>query len=568
MFTLFIFVVFSALLLPKPVSANTGFLSFINSLFPQTIQTEKVTLNNEDLAKLIQPSIVRIIRETKGSVILHTNFAVDIRNLKILSKPLLKPVTFPVDEKMSGTGFMITPEGHIMTNSHVVSSQDVINSEVSQLKSILVKSNLNTFSNSEMAAFIDNSSSTEASKINKQFGKDIEDALLKDLTLEATTTITVLNPASKVDNLNDFIKDGFPATIISVNDNFNKDQKDVAIIKINQDNLPSIQVSNNVSTTSLVTGQKIFAFGFPGSADVNINLGHDFVEPTFTSGTISALKSSDNGDFKIIQTDAKISSGSSGSPALDEKGNVIGIMTYTSGDTGSSGDTFAFALPIEVIKPIFSDAHVEPGSGPLYKHFILGLNLFSEKHCEQAISEFQAAKNINSEFSTDMSFIDTYINQCKALQVSGQSLDTDWQQFLQNVKPYEMWALVAIFLVILIFIVILVIVIFSRKMKKEEEEMAALRARSQIPPVGFSDMTPAAVVPIQTPAPVIEEKIEKKPENIISSLQNRTDYVVDFIKKQKVENKNLGLVVVALRNEGYSDSEIQEGFNIVNKANL
>jgi hypothetical protein len=39
---------------------------------------------------------------------------------------------------------------------------------------------------------------------------------------------------------------------------------------------------------------------------------------------VTALKDSANGDFKVIQSDTKISGGSSGSPAFDEEGSGWG----------------------------------------------------------------------------------------------------------------------------------------------------------------------------------------------------------------------------------------------------
>ncbi len=566
--TFSLFVIFSFLLIPKTASADNGFFSFLNSFFPQSSQSQTPSLSSEDLAKLIQPSIVRIVRETKGNVVLHSDFALDYLNLKVLTVPLSKPINIPVDDIVTGTGFMITPEGHIMSNSHVVSSQESVNNVVAQLILYLIKKDGSKLTVDEQNTIINNASSTEGLKAYEKLGTDLTDSMLKDVTLEATTTITVLNPKSTADNLADFIKDGFPATVVSVNDNFSKDQRDVAIIKINKDNLPAIPVSSDVSTSSLVTGQKIFAFGFPSTADLNKKLGHDIVVPTYTSGTISALKSSDAGDFQIIETDTKISSGSSGSPAFDENGNVIGIMTYATSNSDSNGDTFAFALPIGVIKPIVDSANVISGPGALYEHFTKGLNLLSKKHCALAITEFESAKNTNGEFPVNTSFIDSYMNQCKTMQANGLALDTEQQQFLQNIKPYQLW--VPVLLVIFIFVIclIFVIVFFSKKMKKEEEEIYALRARGQMSSVSV----PPTITPVLIPK--VEVKVEKKPEevsvekNTPPAVKGRVEMIVDYINKSKTENKELGLTVIDLRSQGYSDDEIQQGFNLVNKVDL
>ncbi|MBL1209191.1 HhoA/HhoB/HtrA family serine endopeptidase [Geminocystis sp. GBBB08] len=110
---------------------------------------------------------------------------------------------------------------------------------------------------------------------------------------------------------------------------------DVAIIKIKDQNLPTVTIGN---TQKIIPGEWAIAIGNP--------LG---LNNTVTVGIISALgrSSTEAGvpdkRVKFIQTDAAINPGNSGGPLLNEKGEVIGINTAIRADAQGLG----FAIPIE-----------------------------------------------------------------------------------------------------------------------------------------------------------------------------------------------------------------------------
>jgi S1-C subfamily serine protease len=126
---------------------------------------------------------------------------------------------------------------------------------------------------------------------------------------------------------------------------------DVAIVKINGDNLPTAPLG---STDGLAAGQWAIAIGNP--------LGLD---NTVTAGIISALgrTSSQVGisdkRVQFIQTDAAINPGNSGGPLLNAQGEVIGMNTAIR--AGAQG--LGFAIPIETAKRIgdqlFKDGEVQ-----------------------------------------------------------------------------------------------------------------------------------------------------------------------------------------------------------------
>jgi serine protease Do len=117
---------------------------------------------------------------------------------------------------------------------------------------------------------------------------------------------------------------------------------DLAVIKVNGTNLPSVPWGNS---SGLRPGQTVLAFGNP--------YGYRF---TVTRGIISALNrpnpdASDRrkpGEF--IQTDAAINPGNSGGALVDARGELIGINTFLISSSGSFSG-MGFAIPAQIVQP-------------------------------------------------------------------------------------------------------------------------------------------------------------------------------------------------------------------------
>ncbi|MBZ5664924.1 MAG: Do family serine endopeptidase [Acidobacteriia bacterium] len=117
---------------------------------------------------------------------------------------------------------------------------------------------------------------------------------------------------------------------------------DLAVIKVNGTNLPSVPWGNSAN---LHPGQTVLAFGNP--------YGFRF---TVTRGIISALNrpnpdASDRrkpGEF--IQTDAAINPGNSGGALVNARGELIGINTFLISSSGSFAG-MGFAIPAQIVQP-------------------------------------------------------------------------------------------------------------------------------------------------------------------------------------------------------------------------
>ncbi|BAT55696.1 Peptidase S1 and S6, chymotrypsin/Hap [Nostoc sp. NIES-3756] len=157
---------------------------------------------------------------------------------------------------------------------------------------------------------------------------------------------------------------------------------DVAVIKIQANNLPTVTVGNS---DQLQPGQWAIAIGNP--------LGLD---NTVTTGIISATGRSSNQigapDKRVeyIQTDAAINPGNSGGPLLNYRGEVIGMNTAII--QGAQG--LGFAIPIKTAQRI-SNQLISTGK---VQHAYLGIQMVGLTP--------QIKESINSDPNSGMS-VDT-----------------------------------------------------------------------------------------------------------------------------------------------------------------
>lgn len=368
-------------------------------------------LSREALADLVKPSVVRIAEHVTGTARIPA-IKVDIRKHLVAVIPD-SSTDVTVDEYFSGSGFVIHSDGYIATNAHVVSLETVKSTLASESALSAIYENALVLSDQEMQDFLGDES-------NKAFAKEIIRYVIAHGEFDLKHDLSVMRPGSQDTKIADFITNGFPAEVVVVNENFLDDERDVAIIKIEEHDLPALQLGGS---DSFSVGKQIYIFGFPATAEIN---SKDPAEATFTSGSVSAIKQTLDGNLKIFQTDAKVSQGSSGGPLFNERGEVLGLITFQTDELSrAAGDNFAFALPVGIVTDLALGARILPEEGVYSRAFKLGFAAFLEKHCTTAQASFQEAETTNSAFSPAR-YISPYLEKCAVWQREGQARDNSW----------------------------------------------------------------------------------------------------------------------------------------------
>lgn len=425
---------------------------------------DRQKFTKEELVALSRPAVVRIVQRVKGEIIIKP-FGLDLDKMTIFPGGG-QARKIPVDDYLTGSGFIVSEDGYIMTNSHVISREEIKKQYVTDAASSAIM-------DASLWYLGENKDLDDPVKL-EEYAKRISDYILKESTFNLQQETVVLDPSSKSDNIDELVAGGFKIKGISVNDNYNDDGWDVALIKIDQKNLPALQLNQ---TASIKRGETIGVFGFPTTAEFN---DKSPLESTFSQGVVSAIKDSENKDFNIIQTDAKISEGSSGGPLLNESGEVIGMITYQTNEVdGSGGDNFAFAIPVDVLqqgieKFNINKTDIKFNVGNYYEQFSNGLKLLHEARCLKALAAFEGAKSVNEKFST-VANVETYEENCQELISAGKSINTQWDEIRNTLYSLGkwFWGIMAFFMVLLLSLAVK-LVLMKKKLKEEEKEIAAL----------------------------------------------------------------------------------------------
>lgn len=134
---------------------------------------------------------------------------------------------------------------------------------------------------------------------------------------------------------------------------------DIALIKINEKNLPTIPFVDSDQTQ---IGQWVLAVGNPynlnstvtagivSAKDRNINI----INSNESEGEPGQQPSSNTAIEAFIQTDAAINPGNSGGALVDLSGGLVGINTAIASPTGSYSG-YGFAVPSNLVRKIVED---------------------------------------------------------------------------------------------------------------------------------------------------------------------------------------------------------------------
>lgn len=288
-----------------------------------------------------------------------------------------------------GTGFIVTPDGYMLTNAHVVQTDEeelYMQFAMSALEEYAV-SGANEF-DAEMRRNGYAMSQEEWDGIANAFYSILAQGMdINNLQTTYSCYMGNVTPGSDVSAkgiLLDLRKVGEPIP-----------GKDVAVLKLDKTNLPTVTIGDD---TALRTGDKVYAMGYPAVATLSeaLNVTQAIQEPTLTQGILSAKKEMAGG-WSILQTDAAIHGGNSGGPLFNEAGEVIGINTFGMIDSGSGGMVAGmnFAIPIGVAMQFLNEINVTPTESQFTMKFKEAKALFDKEEYNEALGILRTLNETN-----------------------------------------------------------------------------------------------------------------------------------------------------------------------------
>jgi len=409
-----------------------------------------------------------------------------IANPQLYIIPKNEYFTEPMETSIYGNGFLINPDGNIITAAHIVkaSEDDIAYDMAKEAAATAIVDELTTFEKdlSDLVGQEVTLSSEDADNYMMAVAGIYADYLTVGDTKQKTQVYTgnMLNKARDGES-------GITAESVKVGDPIDMDEetgKDVAILKISGSNLPSVQLGDDSGTRD---GDKVFGLGYLSdksseSSDSN-GLAANEDKPTLVSGNVVGHRKMDGG-WEVIQMQIPLEPGSSGSPILNTNGDAIGSNTFanvtTNETTGEekSIDTEKFAVPISVTKDYMSQVNVSASSGSANKTFREGVDLFSQQHYSAAKKKFEEVKSMNSDFP----FIGDYIAECQSNIDKGLDKGTfPWMTVI---------IVAAIGLVVVVLVVVFLVILPGSKKKKQ----ASLQGGPAAPPA-LGPMTDKSIPP-------------------------------------------------------------------------
>lgn len=194
----------------------------------------------------------------------------------------------------SGSGFVISQDGYIVTNHHVVSSEDL------------------TFT-------VD--------------GKRIQVEL-------KISTIDVCFPPD-APTFRGLPSPCLPASIAAADPAL-----DLAVLLVSTPGLPYVALGDS---DAVPVGRAVSALGYPFGRRLQVGraTASDIVPEVSTSaGTVSAVRGGDDGDRRFLQITSNLNPGNSGGPVVDPDGYAVGVIRMKL----TGGDGIGFAVPINQVK--------------------------------------------------------------------------------------------------------------------------------------------------------------------------------------------------------------------------
>jgi len=315
----------------------------------------QVVSEGQKLAMYSKPSVVRILDGYVGSVFWPKNGK-----------------TYRVQLVGSGSGAFINPNGYIMTNAHVT---DLSHQGDEKGKNLL------------FVEFV------------KQLAKDYGDN--PETVLNNSTLLGQIGEQSRLQSFTHIhhviTPDGsnFPFEIKAFGAPIG-DGKDVSIIKIEVKNAPVLKIGDS---EKVQLQDHITVVGYPAAADTSLLDQKSQLEASVTDGKVSARKNAQDGS-PVLQVSAPATHGNSGGPVLNDKGEIVGMLTFR-GDTvnGQEVSGFSFVVPSSTVNEFIKQAGTSNEDSVVDKIYREGLDLYWDGYYTKAKAKFQEVGNLFPQHS-------------------------------------------------------------------------------------------------------------------------------------------------------------------------
>lgn len=399
---------------------NSPGVAMVHTVFSATVYVSKVEMNERRFNQLVD-SVNRL--DTSGSLI-SSEEKLDIVVRALYNRPFQyfskSAGYFRQQHRINsaGTGFFITGDGYLITNTHIIDrDSDYIRrnfilstyKEVTDANIRALQESWDMTLSDEQKSLLNNAYSLIYSQVSSMILFDLSREIYVQYRTDGNTgQLSTKRQSARV--------------VISGRA---MPGKDVALLKVDSvQQMPTLAV-NKDSIARI--GEQVYVYGFPEPVSSNTYLAKETSsEPTLTAGIVSAIKRSIGG-WPVIQTDAVITHGSSGSPVCNKHGQVVGLATFGTVEqqTGNLASGYNFAIPVSIIRQFLDSVKVEPGMSNASLIYNQALALFFEGYYSRARSKFESVRKLNNSYPG----LNYYTSECTKQIDKGEDRETFMQRY-------------------------------------------------------------------------------------------------------------------------------------------
>jgi S1-C subfamily serine protease len=308
-----------------------------------------------------------------------------------------KKISKELNTTMVGSGFIVTPDGYVITNAHVVdeNDEDTKQSFVKQAFEEIMVDDMKSLEETMGRKMTEEEAKALNNANSWYFSQTME---VGNIQKEFTIVLGISGKNGKI------VPQNIPAKLVTKGNPI--PGKDVAILKMTgKHTYPTIRMGND---KDLRVGDQVYVLGYPAVATFHPLISEESIsEASLTRGLVSAKKNMKDG-WEVLQTDASITHGNSGGPVMNEYGEVIGLATFGSIDYQRQAEVqgMNFIVPSTIVEEYIRKARIEPDMSDISLTYEEAMDLYDESRYKKALEKFDEVKGMNASFP----FIDKMIS--------------------------------------------------------------------------------------------------------------------------------------------------------------